>query len=227
MCGDCQRRAETNPLRVLDCKHPEDQPIIATLPRIWDSLDEASRAHFQQVCEALDACGVPYEHDHRLVRGLDYYTRTTFEFQHGGLGAQNALLGGGRYDGLSEAIGGPRAPGIGFAIGEDRLVLTLQAQIEAAKATRADAYIAPMGESMNASALALARELRAARLRIELGDGSFRLKKSFETADKLARKIVILGEDEAASGILTVKDFATGEQTKVPRADLKSHLLPH
>ncbi len=112
---------------MLDCKHPEDQPIIATLPRIWDSLDDASRAHFQQVCDALDACGVPYEHDHRLVRGLDYYTRTTFEFQHGGLGAQNALLGGGRYDGLSEAIGGPRAPGIGFAIGEDRLVLTLQA----------------------------------------------------------------------------------------------------
>jgi histidyl-tRNA synthetase len=226
MCTDCQRRAETNPLRVLDCKHPEDQPIIATLPRIWDSLDEVSRAHFQQVCAALDTCGVPYEHDHRLVRGLDYYTRTTFEFQHGGLGAQNALLGGGRYDGLSEAIGGPRAPGIGFAIGEDRLVLTLQAQVEA-QTVRADAYIAPIGEAQNSQALALARELRAAGLRIELGDGGFRLKKSFETADKLARKIVILGEDEAASGILTVKDFATGEQTKVPKADLAAHLLPH
>ncbi len=227
MCADCQRRAETNPLRVLDCKHPEDQPIIATLPRIWDSLDEESRAHFEQVCEALDACGVPYEHDHRLVRGLDYYTRTTFEFQHGGLGAQNALLGGGRYDGLSEAIGGPRAPGIGFAIGEDRLVLTLQAQAETARADRADAYIAPMGEARNAMALGLARELRAAGLRVELGDGSFRLKKSFEIADKLARKIAILGEDEAASRILTVKDFATGEQMKVPWAELKAHLLPH
>ena len=227
MCTDCQRRAETNPLRVLDCKHPEDQPIIATLPRIWDSLDEESRAHFQQVCAALDACGVPYEHDHRLVRGLDYYTRTTFEFQHGGLGAQNALLGGGRYDGLSEAIGGPRAPGIGFAIGEDRLVLTLQAQAETARADRADAYVAPMGEERNALALALARELRAAGLRIELGDGSFRLKKSFEAADKLAGKIVILGEDEAASRILTIKDFATGEQMKVPWAELKAHLLPH
>jgi histidyl-tRNA synthetase len=226
MCTDCQRRAETNPLRVLDCKHPEDQPIIATLPRIWDSLDEASRAHFQQVCEALDACSVPYEHDHRLVRGLDYYTRTTFEFQHGGLGAQNALLGGGRYDGLSEAIGGPRAPGIGFAMGEDRLVLTLQAQAEAAKPTRADAYVAPVGETMNAEALALSRDLRGTGLRIELGDGSFRLRKSLETADKLARKIVILGEDEAASGILTVKDFRTGEQTKVAKADLRAHLLP-
>src|SRR6202035_1495631 len=163
MCQDCQRRAVTNPLRVLDCKHPEDQPIIATLPRIWDSLDEGSKEHFAAVCIALDACGVPYEHDHRLVRGLDYYTRTTFEFQHGGLGAQNALLGGGRYGGLSEAIGGPRAPGIGFAIGEDRLVLTSQAQAAAAAAAaKADAYIAPLGEAMNAPALVLARELRAA-----------------------------------------------------------------
>src|SRR6202522_1262892 len=128
MCEDCQRRAVTNPLRVLDCKVPADQPIIATLPVIADSLDEASRAHFAQVLAALDAAGVPYTRNHRLVRGLDYYTRTTFEFTHGGLGAQNALLGGGRYDGLSEMIGGPKAPGIGFAMGEDRLVLTLLAQ---------------------------------------------------------------------------------------------------
>src|SRR6202034_681425 len=128
MCGDCQRRAVTNPLRVLDCKVPEDQPIIDTLPKIVDSLDEASKAHFAAVLAALDAAGVPYTRNHRLVRGLDYYTRTTFEFTHGGLGAQNALLGGGRYDGLSEDIGGPKAPGIGFAMGEDRLVLTLQSQ---------------------------------------------------------------------------------------------------
>ena len=219
MCADCQRRAETNPLRVLDCKVPEDQPIIATLPRIADYLDDDSRAHFAAVLSALDACGVKYEVDPRLVRGLDYYTRTAFEFTHGGLGAQNALLGGGRYDGLSEAIGGPKAPGIGFAIGADRLILTLQAQQEQA-ATLADAYIAPLGEAQNAAALELARELRRAGLRVELGDGSFRLKKSFEAADKLARKIVLLGEDELRSGILTVKDFASGEQTKVPREQL-------
>src|SRR6202795_2895023 len=157
MCEDCQRRAVTNPLRVLDCKHPEDQPIIAALPRIWDSLDEGSKEHFAAVCSALDACGVPYEHDHRLVRGLDYYTRTTFEFVSSELGAQNALLGGGRYDGLSEAIGGPKAPGIGFAMGEDRLVLTLQA-LEAAKPEKNDAYIAPLGEGLNPAALELARE---------------------------------------------------------------------
>jgi histidyl-tRNA synthetase len=223
MCPDCQRRAVTNPLRVLDCKHPEDQPIIAGLPRIWDSLDEGSKEHFAAVCTALDACGVPYEHDHRLVRGLDYYTRTTFEFVSGELGAQNALLGGGRYDGLSEAIGGPRAPGIGFAMGEDRLVLALEAQQKRTPQLAA-AYIAPLGERMGPAALVLARELRAGGLRIELGDGSFRLKKSFETGNKVARAIVILGEDEVASGILTVKNFANGEQFKVPRGQLGQKL---
>jgi len=226
MCADCQRRAVTNPLRVLDCKVPEDQPIIDALPKIGDSLDDASKAHFAAVLAALDAAGVPYTRNHRLVRGLDYYTRTTFEFTHGGLGAQNALLGGGRYDGLSEAIGGPKAPGIGFAMGEDRLVLTLLAQLDqkSALAQRVDAYIAPLGENLNPAALALARELRRAGLSVELGDGSFRLKKSFETADRTARRIVILGEDELASGILTVKDFATGTQSKVPRAELATHL---
>jgi len=220
MCVDCQRRAVTNPLRVLDCKVPADQPIIDTLPVIADSLDEASRAHFAQVLAALDAAGVPYLRNQRLVRGLDYYTRTTFEFTHGGLGAQNALLGGGRYDGLSEAIGGPKAPGIGFAMGEDRLVLTLMALETAARHEKAAAFIAPLGEGVNPAALALARELRRAGLRIELGEGGFRLKKSFEAADKCARAIVILGEDELQSGILTVKTFATGMQTKVPRAEL-------
>jgi histidyl-tRNA synthetase len=222
MCVDCQRRAVTNPLRVLDCKVPEDQPIIEILPKIADCLDEDSRAHLNAVKVALDAAGVPYRLNPRLVRGLDYYTRTAFEFTHGGLGAQNALLGGGRYDGLSEAIGGPKAPGIGFAIGLDRLVLTLQAQEPDQKAAqgKADAYIAPLGENMNAPALALARELRRGGFTVELGDGSFRLKKSFEAADKTARRIVILGEDELQSGILTVKDFSSGVQSKVPRAEL-------
>ncbi|MGA8727684.1 MAG: histidine--tRNA ligase [Terracidiphilus sp.] len=223
MCVDCQRRAVTNPLRVLDCKVPEDQPIIETLPKVVDSLDQESKAHFAQVLAALDAAGVPYVHNDRLVRGLDYYTRTTFEFTHGGLGAQNALLGGGRYDGLSEAIGGPKAPGIGFAMGEDRLVLTLQS-LESAPPQVVDAYIAPLGENLNPAALALARELRRAGLSIEVGDGSFRLKKSFEAADKAARRIVILGEDELQSGILTVKTFSTGMQTKVNRAELAVYL---
>ena len=230
MCVDCQRRAETNPLRVLDCKVPEDQAIIDGLPKIADYLDDASKAHFAAVCAALDACGVAYVVTPRLVRGLDYYTRTTFEFLQesaGPLGTQNALLGGGRYDGLSEMLGGPRAPGIGFAIGADRLVLTLQALRAAAgeaKPTLADAYVAPLNDALGPAALRLARELRGEGLRVELGDGGFRLKKSFETADKLARNIVLFGEDEAQSGILTVKNFATGEQTKVARATLGEHL---
>jgi histidyl-tRNA synthetase len=223
MCEDCRRRAVTNPLRVLDCKVPEDQPIIATLPKIDDSLDQQSKEHFQAVLTLLDAAGVAYRRNPRLVRGLDYYTRTTFEFTHGGLGAQNALLGGGRYDGLSEAIGGPRAPGIGFAMGEDRLVLTLEAQ-QPAQGNKIDVYLAPLGETINPAALELARQLRRAGLGVELGDGSFRLKKSLEAADRIARRIVILGEDEVRSGILTVKDFATGIQTKVPRTELVANL---
>jgi len=128
MCEDNKRRAETNPLRVLDSKDENDQEIINGLPKIADYLDEDSQAHFAEVLTTLDACDIKYVVNPRLVRGLDYYTRTTFEFTHGGLGAQNALVGGGRYDGLSELLGGPRAPGIGFAIGEDRLILTLQAE---------------------------------------------------------------------------------------------------
>jgi len=234
LCEDNQRRAETNPLRVLDSKEPNDQDIINALPKIADFLDADSTAHFQAVLAALDACGVPYTVNPRLVRGLDYYTRTTFEFtvpDGSGLGTQNALLGGGRYDGLSEMLGGPKAPGIGFAIGEDRLILTLQAQAEANKpgaphldsemwVPKLDAYIAPMGVERNPAALALARELRRAGLSVEVGDGTFRLKKSFEAADKSARHIVILGEDELASNTATVKTFATGEQVRVERSEL-------
>ncbi len=227
MCEDNQRRAETNPLRVLDSKDPGDQDLINALPRIADFLDDDSRAHFAAVLEALDACGVAYHVNPRLVRGLDYYTRTTFEFtvpDGSGLGTQNALLGGGRYDGLSEMLGGPKAPGIGFAIGEDRLMLTLQAQAAESESKKLDAYIAPLGREQNAAALALARELRRAGLSVEVGDGSFRVKKSFEAADKVARHIVLLGEDELKSGSATVKTFASGEQVKVNREDLQTRL---
>ena len=227
MCADNQRRAETNPLRVLDSKEPADQDIINALPKIADFLDEESTQHFAQVKAALDACGVPYTVEPRLVRGLDYYTRTTFEFtvpDGSGLGTQNALLGGGRYDGLSEMLGGPKAPGIGFAIGEDRLILTLQAQAAEGTTKKLDAFIAPMGIAQNPAALALAKELREAGLRVEVGEGSFRLRKSFETADKLAHRMVIVGEDEVNTGIFTVKYFEAGEQTKVPRTELATVL---
>lgn len=217
MCADCQRRAEANPLRVLDCKVPEDQPIIETLPRIGDYLDEGSRAHFNKVQKILSAVSVPFVVNHRLVRGLDYYTRTAFEFTHGALGAQNAILGGGRYDGLSESLGGPPAPGIGFAIGEDRLVMTLQ---ESAGPTgrAADLYIAPLGPDMDVAAAALARELRRQNVVVSLGDESFRLKKSLETASRTgARYALIVGENEVNSGQFALKNLSTGEQVSIAR----------
>jgi histidyl-tRNA synthetase len=229
LCPDNQRRAETNPLRVLDSKDEADQDIINALPKIANYLGPESSTHFAQVLTALDACNVPYHLNPRLVRGLDYYTRTTFEFTvTTGLGTQNALLGGGRYDGLSEMLGGPKAPGIGFAIGEDRLILTLQAQAEAdnisVAAPKLDAYLAPLGIAQNPAALTLAHDLRIAGLTVEVGDGSFKLRKSFDIADTLARHIILLGEDEAATNILTVKTFATGDQIKLPKAELLNHL---
>ncbi len=225
MCADCQRRAVTNPLRVFDCKVPEDQPTIETLPRISQFLDEGCRTHFEQVKEILKAVGVEFQINDRLVRGLDYYTRTAFEFTHGALGAQNAILGGGRYDGLAEALGSPQpAPGIGFAIGEDRLVLSLMETATADSVMRKpDAYIAPLGAGMNREAARLARELRRNNkdLVVELGDESFRLKKSFEAADKIkARYILIVGENEVKADAFALKHLASGEQITVPRAEL-------
>ncbi len=219
MCADCQRRAVTNPLRVFDCKVPEDQPIIATLPRISQFLDEGCRTHFDAVQKILTKVGVPYTLNDRLVRGLDYYTRTAFEFTHGALGAQNAILGGGRYDGLSEALGGPAAPGIGFAIGEDRLVMSLKETAEGVL-RKPEVYVAPMA-GMNADAARLAHELRQHDLVVELGDDSFRLKKSFEAATKAGAKyILIVGENEVKADAFALKNLATGEQVTVPRGDL-------
>jgi histidyl-tRNA synthetase len=222
MCADCQRRAVTNPLRVFDCKVPEDQPIIETLPRISQFLGEDSRKHFDAVQQILKSVGVEFHINDRLVRGLDYYTRTAFEFTHGALGAQNAILGGGRYDGLSEALGGPPAPGIGFAIGEDRLVMSLQEKSPPESVLRKpDVYVAPLGAGMNAEAARLARELRRHDLVVELGDETFRLKKSFEAATKAGAKyILIVGENEVKADAFALKNLATGEQVSVPRGEL-------
>lgn len=226
MCVDCQRRAVTNPLRVFDCKVPEDQPIIETLPRISQFLDEGCRTHFAAVQEILTKVGVEFHINDRLVRGLDYYTRTAFEFTHGALGAQNAILGGGRYDGLSEALGGPAAPGIGFAIGEDRLVMSLQESTPAESVLKKpDVYIAPLGAGMNAEAARLARELRRENLVVDLGDETFRLKKSFEAATRAGAKyILIVGENEVMADSFALKNLATGEQVSVARGELAAKI---
>src|SRR4051812_703660 len=225
MCSDCQRRAVTNPLRVFDCKVPADQPIIEKLPRMSDYLDEACRSHFAEVRALLDAVGVPYTLNDRLVRGLDYYSRTAFEFTHGALGAQNAILGGGRYDGLSEQLGGPPAPGIGFAIGEDRFVMALQEAQGEAVSKPPDVYIAPLGAGMDREAARLARELRRHDVVVELGSETFKLKKSLETASKVnARFALIIGENEVKANEFALKHLATGQQITVKRSELAKYI---
>jgi histidyl-tRNA synthetase len=226
MCADCQRRAETNPLRVLDCKVPEDQPIIDALPKISAYLDDACREHFTEVRKILNHVGIKYQINERMVRGLDYYTRTTFEFTHGGLGAQSALLGGGRYDGLSEALGGPKAPGIGFALGLDRFVLALQAEETVGVPNlNPQVFVAPLGQGMNAEAAVIARDVRKHGIAAELGDETFRVKKSFEAAERAGAKyILFVGENEVASGQFALKNLATGEQVSVAREEIAAYL---
>lgn len=215
MCADCQRRADTNPLRVLDCKVEADQPIIAKLPTILDHLCLECRQHLNSVTEGLEQRGIAYEMAPRLVRGLDYYTRTTFEIQSGALGAQNSLLGGGRYDGLSEILGGPPTPGFGFAIGEDRLVLAVE-QAAPPEAQPLEVYIAWMEHEALRPAAELARSLRAAGLRADLPYDLLKLKKALGLANRLkARFAVIIGEGELASGRYQVKDMSAGSQEEV------------
>lgn len=227
MCADCRRRFQVNPLRVLDCKVPQDQPIIAQLPTMLDYLDEPCRAHFAEVQRLLQKNNLAFRLAPRLVRGLDYYTRTAFEFVHGALGAQNSLLGGGRYDGLPQLLGAPpqASQGIGFAIGEDRFVLAMQAAGRNAVASGVEAFIAPLGGALVDEALALARTLRAAGLSVEVGDGARKLGKLLELAARThARYALILGQDEIAQGQVTVRDLASGVQTSVPLPSLVERL---
>jgi len=218
LCGDCQRRADTNPLRVLDCKVPEDQPIIDQLPSILDYLCENCKPHFAAVQEYLTDRHIPFTVKPRLVRGLDYYMRTTFEVVHGSLGAQNSVLGGGRYDGLAELLGSKvPAPGIGFSIGEDRLVMSVS---DPQLASGPDLYIAPLGEAALRHAGILAQDLRRNGRQIEVGADA-KLKKAMELANKLnARQVLIIGDDEMAAGTYTLKDMQTGEQKKVTRQEI-------
>jgi histidyl-tRNA synthetase len=218
MCGDCQRRAVTNPLRVLDCKVPEDQPVIDALPSILDSLDENCRAHFQAVRQYLAERDIPFEIRPRLVRGLDYYMRTTFEIVHGALGAQNSVLGGGRYDGLAEAIGSKvPAPGIGFSIGEDRLVMAVEDARPGLSKTLVDLFVAPLGDAARRHCGILARELRRRGLSVEVSP-DHKLKRALEVAHKTgARFSLIVGDDEIAAGGYQLKNMETGDQRAVTR----------
>jgi histidyl-tRNA synthetase len=219
--ADSQRRIETNPLRVLDSKLESEQAIIAGLPKIGDYLCDDCATHYTEVKRQLDARGVKYQENWRLVRGLDYYMRTTFEITAKGLGSQNAVCGGGRYDGLIELLGGPPTKGIGFAIGEDRLILSVQEAGKGAVAAGRDVYIAWMGEKAQTTAIAAARRLRDAGLRVELPPVKQKFGKALGQADKLgAQYALILGDDEVASGQWTVKTLADGKQEKVAEKEL-------
>lgn len=225
LCEDCQRRATTNPLRVLDCKVPSCQPIIDTLPSILDHLDEGCRTHFAAVRGFLDGREISYHVKPRLVRGLDYYTRTTFEVVHGSLGAQNSVLGGGRYDGLAELLGSKvPAPGIGFSIGEDRLVMSVEESKPDLAAESLDIFIAPMGPAAIEHCTLLARDLRRRGVSVEIAFEG-KLKRSMELANKLnARYTLIVGDNEIQAGVYALKTMASGEQEMVTREQLAERL---
>ena len=226
--ADSQRRIETNPLRVLDSKLEHEQPIIAKLPHIADHLCDDCKTHYAELKRQLDLRGVKYKENWRLVRGLDYYMRTTFEITARGLGSQDAVCGGGRYDGLVELLGGPPTKGIGFAIGEDRVILSLQEQKSQAAVTSHEPvsiYIAWLGEKAYATALRAAKTLRAAGFRVEMPAAELKFGKALERASKLnARFALILGDDEVASGQWTLKTLADGSQQKLTEPALLEYL---
>jgi histidyl-tRNA synthetase len=231
--ADSQRRIETNPLRVLDSKLEHEQAIIEKLPRIADNLCADCRAHYDEVKRHLALRGITYQENWRLVRGLDYYMRTTFEITAPGLGSQNAVCGGGRYDGLVELLGGQATTkGIGFAIGTDRLILSLQEQGAgetpsgpAGKAAGPDVYLVWFGAAGQAAAIGLARRLRDAGFVVELPAVEMKFGKALGLADRLkARNAVILGDDELAAGVVTVKRLSDGTQQKLAEPELFLYL---
>jgi histidyl-tRNA synthetase len=221
MCDDCQRRAETNPLRVLDCKVEADQPIINALPSILDYLCEPCRTHFEAVKQYLADRGIEYEVRPRMVRGLDYYMRTTFEVVHGALGAQNSVLGGGRYDGLAESLGSKvHSPGIGFSIGEDRLVMSVEGEQPPAPL---DLFVAPLGKPALRHAAVMARDLRRRGFAVELAEG--KLKRAMEIANKLgARYTLIIGDNEISAGRYALKNMSTGTQLELTQDEIAARL---
>ncbi len=225
---DSQRRIEANPLRVLDSKLESEQAIIATLPHIADHLCDACATHYADVRNQLQLRGVIYRENWRLVRGLDYYMRTTFEITAKGLGSQNAVCGGGRYDGLVELLGGPPTKGIGFAIGEDRLILSLQDAGKVPAEQGRDVYIAWMGERAYAAAVRVAKLLREAGFSVEVPPAELKFGKALERASKLdSRYALILGDNEVSEGMFTLKTLADGTQEKFTEPDLLEFLQTH
>ncbi len=222
LCEECNRRAETNPLRAFDCKNPGCREIMCAAPLLRDELCDDCATHYTAVKGYLDALGIPYVEDPSLVRGLDYYTRTVFEVQvDAGLGSQNAIGGGGRYDRLMQEYGGPATPGLGFALGYERTVLAMEAcGASIDTPLRADVYVARVDESVAAASFALAAALRDAGISAEEDHQGRSLKSQFKQADRIgARFVAIIGPDELAAGTFTLRDMGTKEESAVPVAD--------
>jgi histidyl-tRNA synthetase len=224
MCEFCQARYDANPLRILDCKVPHDVEARQGAPSALDHLCDECRAHFAGVRDMLDALGIPYQVDPTIVRGLDYYTRTTFEVIHPALGAKDVIMGGGRYDGLVEALGGPPTPGIGFGSGLERLLLVLDSLSPSPSTGRGQGggvlYLASASPSARQSLFLLAIELRRAGLSAELDYAGRSLKTQMKEADRLgARWAVLIGEDELKANTLTLRDMVTGDQSTIPRSE--------
>ncbi|MBU1048424.1 histidine--tRNA ligase [Candidatus Bipolaricaulota bacterium] len=217
MCPDCQRRLDENPLRILDCKEERCQIHIEAAPGSADHLCADCADHFTQVRGMLDALNLNYEIDSRLVRGIDYYTRTVFELMSKDLGSQDTLLGGGRYDGLVETFGGPPIPGLGFAGGFERLVIILQERAHAQlEATRLDLFLATLGEDSRHYAFALAQQLRHRGLSVDIDHRGRALRKQLSLANSLnARHLLVVGEQEAASGTGKIKRMDSGQEIEI------------
>jgi len=225
LCADCNDRIERNPLRVLDCKVESCQPVLNGAPRLLDRLCEGCRTHFGQVKAALDALGVAYEVDPRLVRGLDYYVRTAYEFTSDALGSQSAVAGGGRYDGLVETLGGPPTPGIGFALGQERLAMILEQAGRAAPERRPEVFFVTADAEGAMEALRRGAELRRAGIACDLDPRGGKLKGQFKQAERVgARYALVLGANEVRSGEAKLKDLATREETPVALPQLVARL---
>jgi histidyl-tRNA synthetase len=225
LCPDCQRRFEMNVLRVFDCKVPNDRAIVDTLPTMVDHLDPASKAHHDRLRELLTAAGIAFEDDPRLVRGLDYYTRTVYEVHHATLGAQSAVGGGGRYDNLVAECGGPKTPAVGFSSGIERLLMALEAEgaLEAPVAAP-DIMVVAAGSAARTAAQVLAAELRG-RWRVDVDLLARSLGSQMKSADRLGvRCALVVGDDELSGNYVTLRDMAEGSEEKVSRPDLPAVL---
>ncbi|WP_217519580.1 histidine--tRNA ligase [Vibrio metschnikovii] len=224
---DCKRRMYTNPLRVLDSKNPDVQAILGDAPELADYLDAESKQHFSGLCELLDAAGIEYTINQRLVRGLDYYNRTVFEWITESLGSQGTVCGGGRYDGLVEQLGGKATPAVGFAMGLERLVLMMETLGNTDVRRSVDVYIVTAGEGTTMAGMKLAEQLReqvpGLRVMNHCGGGNF--KKQFKRADKVGAAVaLVLGENEIAEKTVVLKDLLGGQQTTLSQTDIASQL---